>query len=709
MRNLLALPLLVLVPLAADAQEPPTFGTEVGLVQIEVRATDDEGQPVTDLRPEEFVVEEEGEPQRVDAFQFVGGTRAEASHVVGSEPGASAVAPRPKDADQQLTWLYIAPEVQSPVEFARVAGPLRSFVEGLPEGFLVSLAGLPFTDNRALLLATLDRMVDDPLASGTAVVDPLLGQQDDLAFEREVFAALQRQNGVLTSFVGMHRDPPRTGRADDVSSLVSVERIDRQLIFYGQLALLRYLDLLERMAAFPGKKIILLYRSGLNIEGAHTELLDQIAATALRNRVSIFTLDSRGLEATVPVEDRRVTNPWASGRRSRTPEPLGLPVARNQGVNGLVTLARATEGRSIVDSNDASAILRAVLDESSNYYVLGYAPRDPRESGRFRKLRVSVSRPGVELRAPRGYFERKPYADQSSNERSAAAYRALISESLADLPVKASVSFFAAPEGRTAMVFSAGVRPGDLAAKKGEKPQLEATVLVRVRNQVFESMPVILEQELRPDVRREFLETADADASLYLTYNGRVDLPPGHYSVKVLFRDDRSGRMGTFESSVEAPDLSGSSVPSSLLLTRQAHQRDKSDQKGEGTREQPPPDDLLAVGDIVLSPEPVRTGRPGHVVYCTYHLYNATDEDFAVAEQQGMQMGLLRGEDWVGPDEVSAGGRALPDRQAGIIRYVGWVDTERLPPGRYTVLTVLPNYQSRRVPDLTGEFELLPP
>ena len=69
-----------------------------------------------------------------------------------------------------------------------------------------------------------------------------------------------------------------------------------------------------------------------------------------------------------------------------------------------------------------------------------------------------------------------------------ALYRALLSESPADFPVQASHAFFAAPGGRTAMVFSAGVRPGDLAPKKGKKPELEATVLVRVRNVVLESM-----------------------------------------------------------------------------------------------------------------------------------------------------------------------------------------------------------------------------
>ena len=76
--------------------------------------------------------------------------------------------------------------------------------------------------------------------------------------------------------------------------------------------------------------------------------------------------------------------------------------------------------------------------------------------------------------------------------------------------------------------------------------------------------------------------------------------------------------------------------------------------------------------------------------------------------EQGMQMGLLRGDDWVGPDEVSAGGQAFPDRENGLIRFAGWVDTEKLPPGRYTVLTVLPNYQVRQVAELTAEFEVVP-
>jgi len=707
----LAASFLLIGPAVALAQEPPTFATGVELVQIEVRVTDDDGAPVGDLAPEEFVLEEDGTRQKIERVEYVappaGKTAFQVVRGVGAppEPAGPAEAPPP-------TWLYIAPEVRSPVEFTRVAGPLRQFIEDLPGGFRVSLAGLPFTDTKPLLLATLDRMADEPLGGSerASMVDPALDLQDDLVFEREVLAALQQQGAttVPTAPVGMHRDPPGIPRADNVAGLVSVERVDRQLIFYGQLALLRYLDLIERMAALPGKKIVLLYRAGLRIEADHADLLEQMAAAALRHRVSIFTLDARGLEATVPVEDRRVQLPWDSGRSRMS--TLGIPEARRQEVNGLRTLARTTGGRSVVDSNDVGAILQDVVDESSGYYIVGYTPRDLRERGRFRKVEVSVSRPGVEVRAPRGFYERKPFDRQSGEERSTALYRALLSGAPRDFPVKTSADFFAAPEGRTAMLFSVGVRPGVLAAKKGNKPDLEATVLLQVRNRILESMPLVLEQELRPEMDRKLLEQAEHDPTLLLTWNGRVDLPPGRYALKVLFRDDRSGRMGSVEANVDAASLTGSSVASSLLLTRQGRPRkSREDDRDPADAEVEPaePGDTLAVGNLELTPEPARLARQGQVIYCAYHLYHPTAADYAAAEQ-GMQMGLLQGDEWVGPEEVSAGGQAFPDADGDVIRFVGWVDTEKLPPGRYTLLAVLPNYQTRKVPDLSEEFELLP-
>jgi VWFA-related protein len=697
----------------AQVQETPTFSTQVELVHIEVRATGDDEVPVSDLRPEEFVVEEDGQRQEIELFEYVGGPGPEGARVEVEEP-TDALPDEDPDLSQ-YTWLYVAPEVRSPAEFTRISDPLRSFLEDLPDRFFVSLAGLPFTDDRRLLLATLDQMVGEPFGGEggrEGTVDPLLEYHDELTFEREVLLAIKRQETKVPTFVGLFREPPQEfgseegQRFDDIRGMLSVDRIDRQIVFFGRLALLRYLDLVERMGALPGKKMILLCRSGLFLEVGHSDLLQQIMTAALRHRVSFFTLDSRGLEARVPVEDRRVGFAWGVSGPQPPREALGLPEARKQEVNGLVTLARSTGGRSVVDSNDPGAILRSILEESTHYYVLGYAPRNPREEGRFRKLKVSVSRPGVELRAPRGYYERKPFDRQSERERSAALHRALLSgETPSDFDLETSVDFFAGVEGQTRLVFSTGVRPGDLEAKEDRDPDLEATVILRLRSLIRESMPIILEQELRPEVGTDFLDAAQEDPTLFVACNGQIDVPPGPYALKVVFRDDRSGRMGSHEERLDVPSFAGSSVPSSLLLTRQAEAHVESSRKdGEASADVDP----LAVGELRLTPQPNRVVRQGHVVYCAYSLYNATARDFEAADD-GMRLGLLRGQEWVGPGEVRAGGQPFPDPENDVIRFVGWIDTEKLSPGRYTLLAVLPNDEDRQVPDLAGDFEVVAP
>ncbi len=702
---------------AALAQETPrrpdteaVFRVGVRLVQIEVRVTDDKGKPITDLRRSEFVLKEEGREQKVEFLHYVRDPGVSAPSSLESETSSSLpVQPLPDGAALDYTWLYVAPEVRTPAEFVRSAESLRSFFEDqLRPGFLVSLGGLPFTDDKDLLLSSLDKMVTEPLGGDSgrsSIVDPMLQEGVDTMFQREIAASLQRQNGILTSFVGFSKAPMTSnGRLDDMASLVSVERIDRQIIFYGRLALFRYQDLIERMATFPGKKIVILLRSGLRIEPGHSDLVDRIAAKALRHRVSFFTIDSRGLEAPVPVEDRRAPLAWTGGRR-RNPDLLGRQLAQTEERNGLVTLAKSTGGRSVVDANDMGSTLDAVLEESSNYYVLGYYPIELTETGRFRRIRVSTKRPDTKVRAPRGYFEDKPFETLSPKEKSLDLFRAL-SEPREDFPIEASVSFFAGPEGRTTLVFSTGVQPSSLADPKGGMSEIEASVLVSIKDRIFDSMPMILEQQLQAKVKPEFLERAATDKTLYVSYSDRLPLSPGNYSFRVAFRDETSGRITTLNRALLVPSFKGESVPSSLLLTRVSRPSEGGGASGSQAIDGNAIPDPLVVPGLTLAPEPNRNFRQGDIIYWVYHLYKATADDFKVAAR-GMQMGLLRDDQWIPAEQVQASGEPSFDRKRGTIQFSARIYTDNLQPGRYTVLAILPNHEKRKVPDLSEDFVLL--
>jgi VWFA-related protein len=72
---------------------------------------------------------------------------------------------------------------------------------------------------------------------------------------------------------------------------------------------------------------------------------------------------------------------------------------------GLRRLAEATDGASI-DSDPAAGLKRAATD-SSVYYLLSFNAAHP-DDGRFRALEARVVRPGVYLRAPKGYWAAPP-------------------------------------------------------------------------------------------------------------------------------------------------------------------------------------------------------------------------------------------------------------------------------------------------------------
>jgi VWFA-related protein len=115
---------------------------------------------------------------------------------------------------------------------------------------------------------------------------------------------------------------------------------------------------------------------------------------ANRANASFYPIDPRGL----PVFDTTIGLPGSE--QNPTLDQARLKYR----IETLRTLADATDGIAIVNSNNIDAGLTRVVDDLSSYYLLGYYSSNSKPDGRFRSITVRVKRPGVTVRTRRGYL-----------------------------------------------------------------------------------------------------------------------------------------------------------------------------------------------------------------------------------------------------------------------------------------------------------------
>ena len=133
----------------------------------------------------------------------------------------------------------------------------------------------------------------------------------------------------------------------------------------------------------------------------------QILDDANRANASFYPVDPRGL----PVFD----NPIGPD----PPPPVNVDRAMlKTRQESLMTLAAATDGIAVMNSNDIERGLKRVAADLNSYYLLGYYSTNTKLDGKFRAIKVRVKRPGVDVRARRGY--RAPTTEEVTSARKAA-------------------------------------------------------------------------------------------------------------------------------------------------------------------------------------------------------------------------------------------------------------------------------------------------
>lgn len=401
------------------AQAPPaTFRSGVELVRLDVRVVDQAGLPVKDIRPDEIRVVEGGAERPVVLFQRVAepeGTYLEAARrTIGAEVSTNQGAPRGHLYVFVFDQAHISPGNEARARQA-VDRFLRARVKPGDRVALYALPGpgpqIPFTSNVAIPLAelpkvrgTLDRQSFVTLGDMSEYEAYQIERGDESILQR----VLVRASGsaapgadiatVDTSDVTVRKQVTTTvdlsPMAIDVAKSAAktvVGRADTETHAF----LVSLSDMIRELARIEGRKSVVLVSEGFFTDHVTADL-DRVAAAAAEAYAVIYSLDinRHGLDVNADAPTG--------------PDPYQEIQTR---LESLGQLSNETSGELVLDaSSRADQALDRVVGASQDYYIVGFEPPAAAlaDRDRYRRVKVSVTRPGVRVETRTGYALRAP-------------------------------------------------------------------------------------------------------------------------------------------------------------------------------------------------------------------------------------------------------------------------------------------------------------
>jgi VWFA-related protein len=529
---------------AAQSAPPqtPTFKVQVDYVEVDVLVTDQQGRFVPDLAKEDFRVFEDGKPQSVSTFSLVNIPVERADRpLFADQPIEPDVESNERPFDGRV-YVMILDDLHTNFQRSqRVKIAARQFIErhlGANDLMAVVTTGgsttgaQEFTSRKRLLLAAVDKFAGRKLDSATLQRNSPFGSlsqngrddPDDAERGHNARSTLTHIKGVAEWFGGVR------GRR---KSIVFVsEGIDYDIT-----------DVFNN-------------RSASTIMDETREAI----AAATRSNVSIYAVDPRGLtmlgDDTIGVAtfgDPGASTQSSSDPSGRRPAGAGLSSLMSElrlSQDSLRTLADETGGFAAVNSNELTTAFERIVRDNSGYYVLAYYPPSDKRDGKFHKIEVRVTRPGLTVRARRGYVSprgNRPTPKPTDKGPSPELLEALNS------PIQVSgltMRVFAAPFKGTApnasVAFGVELRGRDLSLEAGNKVELSFLAVDAV-GKTRASRTDVLTIDLRPET------LARVQGSGFRLLN-RVDLPPGRYQLRLAARDSRTGAAGSVVYDLDVPD-----------------------------------------------------------------------------------------------------------------------------------------------------------
>jgi VWFA-related protein len=638
---------------------------DTNLVQIDVVVTDKTGKQVSDLRPEDFEVSEDGKKQQVTHFSYIvtgrstGTETTLAANADRSTQDAESVPPALLKRDHvRRTVALVIDDLGLSFEslgYAREA--VQKFIdEQMQPNDLVAVlrtsAGVgvlqQFSSDKRQLQAAIERVRWNPL--GRSGISPV-GTMNEQSINADIRDNIQFTEEMEESRAGMY----------SVGTIGTINAVVRG------------------MGDMPGRKSIVLISEAFRMftaQGRNVELvqaLRQLTDQANANSVTIYTIDASGLQSYAFEASDKVagysylidpqvmaasggpgTGAGAGGVRVNGPprtlqraDTLSAQAEQDSGAafrrlaalsamrenqagetyTVLSYLAQRTGGIFERNRNDLGTSVKRIMQDQQGYYLIGYyaSSVDSKAGRRMHNLSVKVKRSGLKVRSRDGYFgvtdEDRRLRPRSRAEQLTAALTSPFASG--DIDIQLTSLFGNEPNGGSSYLRSLlHIDANDLTFK--EEPTGAHTAELEMVAVAFGDNGQIVDQLSYP-------QTVRANATDYqrILKDGLVYIlnfplrKGGPYQMRVVVRDATSERNGTAMQFVEVPDLTKNRLALSGIVLSSAAEVDKT---------------TAADQDIQSGPA-VRRLRQGMMIDYRFIIYNAQVDPNTPLQ---MQMRLLR-------------------------------------------------------------------
>ena len=560
------------------------------LIQLDVVVTDKSGKLVTDLKPEDFEILENGERQTVTNATYLAAQKNQAGDAnLNVLNGTNRTMPTIGEV-RRTVGIVVDDAGLSAQSINLVKKQLVKFIrDQVQQGDLVAIiktsgsVGISqqFTTDKRKLLATIENLHYQPLTGGGLSSFEPIG----ITFAEQI--AANSGSGELTK--------EAIAVSEQKNNLESLAELNRNLtVTTGSLGVLN--TTIAAMSNLPGRKSVLYASDGLaslfdvdfasnsnradprnsaNLLFADTDKLREklrgITELANRATIAIYTLDTRGALPINFSADTYVaggmTDRENGGRNNTALNAASNEIRASQ--QGLKFLAEETSGKAFINTNDLGKSLQETLDSQNGYYILAYQPNSETfdaEKRRFNKLTIKVKRPNMEVVYRSGFFN---VAEKSPDKKSETPNNVFLQKVFSpyrytDVNLRMASVYTVDEKASTVRAF-VNVNAKDLQFIEGADGNKTARFDIIAVTFNENGIPIaevgkIFEVKVSPKRYKQLLVQGIA---YNLTFTTRMR---GSQQIKVAVRDQNTQKIGTASQIIFVPNLDKDTIGSSGIL-----------------------------------------------------------------------------------------------------------------------------------------------